>query len=534
MNGFVDTLSLLLALAGALATASGCSLRYDSDDLGSGGEVDDGMAEPQPSSPDELFVLRTYPSEVFEGEGHVADPDDEDSVRAIPMVLYGQNMTADTRFTVSGDGFLVQEVTAQVSDDGTWAAFELRLPVTDNGAEASDTELLIALDKDGEVHETTVVHHLLPELRVESEGTSAEIFTDELIRDPAGVAYFSLVDLRGLVQVRGAAPFRVFAYSSISLTGFLDGSGAGATAGPGGCAGGDPAESAPCAPGAGQPGGMGVLGLAAGGGGGGGFASGGTRGGGATQQRGDGGVATGEPSLVPMPPGGGAQPAGGGGGGLNELLDGGGPGGGSGGVIELTTPGALITSSAVVQADGAAGGACDTVGGGGGGGAGGAIMVRAGLLAAADGEGAGSVTLKAIGGGGGECGTATGGDGGSGRIRIDLADAQSVTATPDAFDAPAFATSSIPVVTTEATIPISIRGEGSSSYEMVVASPEGSSDIERSRTDVIATPGSDGVGEITVDLWEGFNRLCLRVVPNVDPDSLPEAANCLNIAYISP
>jgi hypothetical protein len=532
MSGFVDTPSLLLALAGALATASGCSFRYDPDDLGGGGDGGDGVEPGQDAGPDDLFVHRVYPPEVFEGQGYVADPDDEASVRAMPMVLFGQNMTADTRFTVSGEGFIAKDVEAQVSADGTWAAFELRLPVADG--DARDVELVISLDKSGEVHETTVVHHLLPELRVESEGTSAEIATDDLERDPAGVAHFSVVDLRGLVQLRGSAPFRVVAYSSISLTGFLDGSGAGATPGAGGCAGADPGDSAACGPGAGKPGGMGILGLAAGGGGGGGFASSGTRGGGAVKQRGDGGVATGEPSLVPMPPGGGAQPAGGGGGGLNELLEGGGPGGGSGGVIELTTPGVLVTSSAVVQADGAAGGECATVGGGGGGGSGGAIMVRAGLLAAADGQGPGSLTVKAIGGGGGECGSSSGGAGGDGRIRIDVADAENVTATPDAFDAPAFALGALPAVTTESSIPISIRGEGASSYQMVVTSPEGASDIERSRIEVIATPGSNGVGEKTVDLWEGFNRLCLRAVPSADPDSLPEAANCIDIAYISP
>jgi hypothetical protein len=533
MRGFVDTSSLLLALAGALATASGCSFRYDPDDLGSEGDDDDGAGSGQDAGPDDLFVHRVYPPEVFEGQGYVPDPDDESRVRAMPMVLFGQNMTSETRFTVSGDGFLAQEVAAEVSADGKWAAFELRLPIIETGDEKRDVDLVIALDKGGEVHETKVVHHLLPELRVESEGTSAEISTDSLVLE-AGVARYSVVDLRGLVQLRGTAPFRVLAYGSISLTGFLDGSGAGATPGAGGCAGGAASESAPCAPGAGQPGGMGVLGLAAGGGGGGGFASSGTRGGGAAKQRGAGGTATGEPSLVPMPPGGGAQPAGGGGGGQNELAQGGGPGGGSGGVIELTTPGVLVTSSAVVQADGGAGGPCSGVGGGGGGGSGGAIMVRAGLLAAADGDGPGSLTVKAIGGAGGECGTATGGEGGTGRIRLDLADAQKVTATPDAFDAPAFATDSIPAVSAEGALPISIRGEGGSSYEMVITSPEGASDIERSRTEIIATPGSDGVGELTVELWEGFNRLCLRAIPGADPDSLPEAANCVDIAYISP
>ncbi len=460
MRGFVDTLSLLLALAGALATASGCSLRYDPDDLGSGGDDGGGEDPGEAAGPEELFVHRVYPPEVFEGQGYVADPDDEASVRAIPMVLYGQNMTADTEFTVSGVGFLPKTVDAQVSASGRWAAFELRLPVIDDDEDPRDVELVIELVKGGESHKTTVVHHLLRELRVESDGTSEEISTDSLTRDPTGVARFSAVNLRGLVQVRGAAPFRVFAYSSITLIGFLDGSGAGTTPGAGGCVGAEVAESAPCAPGAGQPGGAGIIGLAAGGGGGGGFASSGTRGGGAAMQRGAGGVANGEPSLVPMPPGGGAQPAGGGGGGQNEIAQGGGPGGGSGGVIELTTPGVLVTGSAVVQTDGAAGGACAGVGGGGGGGSGGAIMVRAGQLAEADGEGPGAITLQAIGGVGGECGTATGGDGGNGRIRVDVPDGESVTATPKAFDAPAFVTGSIPAVTAEAEILDPDQGRG--------------------------------------------------------------------------
>ncbi|HKE14840.1 MAG TPA: hypothetical protein VKB80_08260 [Kofleriaceae bacterium] len=524
-------LSPLLALAGVLAAASACSLRYDPDDLGQGDDESGGGDQTPDAGPDDLFVHRVFPSEVFEGEGFAADPDDQTTVRAIPMVLFGQNMTPDTRVTVSGDGFLLREVEAQVSPDGAWAAFELRMPLVEDSSEARDVELRISLVKGAEMHETTVVHHLLPELAPvpQTPGGTVTLSPDSLKVDSAGVARFSRVDLRGNVLAGQGGPLRLFAYAGISVTGVLNASGNGAEPGAGGCAGGDVGLNAACGDGSGGAGASAAVGV--GGGGGGGFGTEGRTGLGDAKGGGDPGEATGDPSLVPMPPsGGGVRPAGGGGGGKGALDAGGTPGGGSGGVIELTTPG-LFSLSAAVQVDGAAGTDCPSLdpGGAGGGGSGGALMLRAGSLVV----GSGGATLEAVGGRGGTCSAGDGGKGGAGRIRLDLPAAGAITADPPAFVGPAFVMSEIPVVTTDSALPVEIRGEPGGSYQLLVISPDTATDDERTRTEAVATPGPDGVGEKTVELSQGFNRLCLRVVPDADPDSQPEAANCLNVAYIS-
>ncbi|HEU5061190.1 MAG TPA: hypothetical protein VFU21_31885, partial [Kofleriaceae bacterium] len=75
--------SLLLA-----AASTGCSLVYDADDLRAG--RDGGGAD---AGPDDLFVARVTPDAVFEGEGSSFLAEQEEMVRAIPIVLEGQNMT---------------------------------------------------------------------------------------------------------------------------------------------------------------------------------------------------------------------------------------------------------------------------------------------------------------------------------------------------------------------------------------------------------------------------------------------------------
>jgi hypothetical protein len=248
---------------------------------------------------------------------------------------------------------------------------------------------------------------------------------------------------------------------------------------------------------------------------------------------------TGEATLVPMPPEGDAQPGGGGGGSGPLLGEARGAGGGSGGVIELTTPGVLATN-AVIQADGGQGGPCEeglTDSGAGGGGAGGAIMVRAGAVASAAGQGP-ALQVSARHGEGGACNSAGGGDGGDGRIRLDLpASSETIAglemASPAPFVAPSFVAAEIPTIVREPMVVVSIRGgAGADDYELLVTSPEGDGETQRTRIDMVPSPGPAGTGKTAVELFEGFNRLCLRVAPGADPDSLPEAANCLNIAYI--
>ncbi|HYU15260.1 MAG TPA: hypothetical protein VEL05_04290, partial [Candidatus Acidoferrum sp.] len=481
-----------------------------------------------PVSPDELYVEHIFPDQVFEGQGSAAIAADEPLVRALPMVLFGQNMTPDTRITVSGEGIATQDVDAEVSQDGRWAAFALRLPVIEDGRAATDVDLVVDLVKEDETPRKRAVHHLLEEIVGDQDGT---LDTDRLATDDAGIARYSRIELNGSIAAVGSMPLRLVGYAGISVSGILSASGNGSAPGAGGCAGGEPNTDASCGEGSGRLGGNGVLGLLrAGGGGGGAFgANDAGEGGGPPEKRGAPGAATGVPSLVPMPPAtGSVRGAGGGGGGKPPDVAGhGGSGGGSGGAVEITTP-AVLDLSGFVSADGADGGTCD-LGGGGGGGSGGAVLLRAGAGARIP---PGNARVAARGGDGGACSESPGGQGGSGLIRVDLPDPFAAGgADPEAvFIGPAFITSAVPVVTTDPVLQVTIRGKPGSSYVLERTSPDGEGE-DRPSTQPVSTPEPEGIGEEEVQLREGLNQLCVEVA-NEDPDLYPEAANCITVAYI--
>src|SRR5262245_37734120 len=94
MRVSVDTLSLRLALAGTLATAGGCMLRYDVDDL-EPGAGDDGAPG--------LRIDGITPSVVYEGQGALAS--EEGLVRAVPVVLRGSNFDGDVVVDIEGESF---------------------------------------------------------------------------------------------------------------------------------------------------------------------------------------------------------------------------------------------------------------------------------------------------------------------------------------------------------------------------------------------------------------------------------------------
>jgi hypothetical protein len=491
---------LLLAVA-----TSGCSLVYDADDLrgarGDGGPSAD-------ADPDALFVARVTPDAVFEGEGSSFDPDKTEMVRAIPIVLEGQNMTAETVFTIAGLGIEMEIEEVAVSGDGHFAAFAFRVPIDPELTDGDvGMKFTIRLAKGDE-------ENTAPQLVV--TGLDALEQTDGTIATDGLRARYTHVDLSGGVTATGTAPLRIVATAGIRLDGALRAdAGTAPAAGPGGCPGGQGAAAALCGDGSGQ---AGETSGTPGGGGGGGYGTAGTAGAGGAGQ--PGGMA-GQRFVVPLPPAedATARGAGGGGGGDLTLEAGGAVGGGSGGVIELTTPAILeMSASAALSAAGGDGAtvAC-TLGGGGGGGSGGAILVRAATLLAEEGARA-----DAPGGmGNGNTAACRGGDGGKGRIRIDRGNDVAIETDPAAFIGPVLP--DLPVIVSEELLSVEVRGEATDSYELFAAG-------ERLAT---VDTGADGIGSAEVALEPGLNQLCVQVAPAADLQ-YPEAKNCVNVAYIAP
>ena len=480
------------------AATTGCSVVYDADDLRAG--RDGGMTAD--AGPDDLFVARVAPDAVFEGEGSRFDDPQAEMVRAIPIVLEGQNMTAETVFTIEGLGMEMEIAEVAVSGDGHFAAFALRVPIVEDVGDGEQGETLaIHLDKAGEGANAPLLDVTGLDALVMAEGGALD--TDSLR------ARYTHVDLAGEVVASGTAPLRIIATAGIRLAGPLRAdAGDAPDPGPGGCPGGAPATSADCGDGSGQ---AGETSGTPGGGGGGGYGTGGTAGMGGQGQ--PGGMA-GQRFVA----GADAHGAGGGGGG-DGLTSG--AGGGSGGVVELTTPVLMMGASTVISANGAdggdSGGVC-TTGGGGGGGSGGAILLRASVLLATG--GARSEARGGDGLGGDSC---VGGNGGKGRIRIDRGSDAAIDADPAAFVGPMPIIDDLPVIVDSASLSVQVRGAANTNYELYVNHQETPATFE---TD------DDGLGAADVNLEPGLNMLCVYVADKTDFD-FPEAKNCVNLAHIA-
>jgi hypothetical protein len=491
-----------------------CSLRYGTDDLrgeDAGDEPDSGMPDGAPEADADPAALdfRILPAELFEGEGSALVEADLDLVRPVPIVLRGQNLSDDMTVVVDGAGFdrsLVDEIA--VSDDGTWAALALRIPIRPELAQGMfETLELRGENAAGDVTRGLTVRGLDS---FEHGGGLLDTGTTAI------AARYSHVVLEGAIAARGAAPVRLIATAGIAVSGSLRADASGAAPGAGGCAGGAIATAAPCGDGAG--GGAGPLS----GGGGGGFGaagSGGTGDGGA-----GGGQATGDGTLVPLPPAEGSLSRGSGGGGGGQLLNltGGQPGGGGGGVVELTTGAVLrLGGSALVSANGVSGGisaSCLLGGGSGGAGSGGAILLRAGASLAA-GQGA---QVRAAGGAATGTGNCIGGAGGAGRIRIDSPDLGDLVDEPAAQRGAMFSRD-VPVVTRDEILAVSMRGAPGATYDLYLG--------ESDEPETSVTADGSGLGTADVALEPGFNRICISGSA-ADELSYPEARNCLTVAHV--
>jgi len=492
--------------------ASGCSLRYDPDDLGGDGDGPDGGSGVEPDADPAALDFEVVPDRVFEGSGGALAEGDIDLVRAIPVVLRGQNMSSDMAVTLNGGGFansLIEEDELAVSSDGKWAALSLHMPIRPDLTQGMFETISVRVENAaGDRTRRLIVSGL------DTFAPVGGVF--DTSEEPLAARYSHAV-LSGNIAARGSEPFRLVAMAGITVSGSLAADAAGAAPGAGGCAGGEIASPSPCGPGSGGAGGT------LSGGGGGGFGAAGSEGNGGDP--GAGGQLAGDGSLVPLPPTANSLVRGAGGGGGGQLLSlaGGQPGGGGGGVIELSTPGVLrLTDSAVVSANGSAGrnsGVCATGGGSGGAGSGGAILLRTGASLA---TGAGA-QVRALGGPAVGPNSCFGGAGGAGRIRVDSPEVPEMTTEPAAQRRAIFARD-VPVVTRDQVLSLPVHGAPATAYNFYLENPPRA--VSNAMTD------ETGAGAGDVSLIPGLNHICVSDRPPSEVNSFDEASNCVDVAYV--
>src|SRR5690606_12487302 len=221
----------------ACVALTGCSLVYDADDL----RGRDGGAPDAAIGGDELYIARTVPAAVLEGEGSGLAEEDGERVRPVPIVLEGQNMSDDTVFEIALPGAEPVPLEVVVSGDGSLAAFALRVPISEELDPSQGGQIQIHYS-DGEVSRSRLITVEGLGALVRDGGT---IDTDQL------APRYSHVVLSGEVSALGAAPLRLVATAGISIDGVLSADADRKTAGPGGCPGGEPAADAMCGAGSG-------------------------------------------------------------------------------------------------------------------------------------------------------------------------------------------------------------------------------------------------------------------------------------------
>lgn len=492
--------------------AGGCSFIYNPDNIakGDGGTHAVDVEIVADVNPAAIALTSVYPALVYEGVG-------QGNSRPALIVVRGTNIAPNATVTVvpvTGAPSQVTVVGTKVALDHNFIAISLAVPVDplqdETGAKAvARLGLTISVDNGGGV---------VKAIDGASDGGLKLVFLDQLTApitappDP-GKRYSA-------INVAAANPFAASATASVihlrSESAIVFGAGVTANAsgtvpGPGGCAGGDKATSAPamnslmyaCSAGAGNG--------SSGGGGGGHAAAGGSgsvAGLGSVAATG-GGVRGSDPILDLT------AEAGGGGGGGGITVGSEGTGGGGGGIIYLDAAGDLTASISANGAQGMSGSAS------GGGGAGGTILLKAGGMLSAP-----SVTATpgaAQGSGGG-----AGGAGGTGRIRFDAASGMP-TATPAAYQGATFKTVSSYSYVQNVSSSAELQVIGPIGVTGFVGQVYGPNDSAGSSFDL--SFGGGGLAQPTVGLTAGYNRICVGV-PGSNILVHPESANCAEMAFL--
>ncbi len=494
-----------LTLASSLLGAAGCSVIYNPSNLpdptGDGGVVD---AVPDAeiildADPTALELERVSPTVIFEGTGTGGG-------RRGVLTVHGKQIIpgATVSITPHGPGtpmITVHNEDAAVAANGQLIAVPITIEV--NPGLATGTKLRLDVTVTQQAGASSI-SKTLAELAVpapntpvlelqglaELEGVTAAL--------PPGVHEFSRVNLSGnLTATAGLGPLIIRATGSITIDGTAEVNAAGDQPGAGGGAGGAGGDAVfgtggtGAGPGGGKPSGGGAGFALAGGGGG------------------LGGAPSGNPQLTTLDA---PNRSSGGGGGNGGATNAGGAGGGGGGTIELTAGGTITLGN--IEANGGNGAAASGASPGGGG-SGGVILVRSNVSLA--------ITGAASGSGG------TGANTGSvGRIRLDVPSATPLT-TPPAFRGPMFAPDTF-VITRTPTPAITVFGEKNSAFRYYVRN-ENNTMAFGPLDQTIA----DGSNTFTLQqgLFRGINTLCVEVGGASFQAELPEARNCIKVAYVA-
>lgn len=514
------------ALLAPTVLVGGCSLIYNPSNIGQApadatdapmidmGEVAVDVEIRMDSMPLDLSVDSAFPETVDEGVGTGGS-------RKGLVVLRGHNFIKDPTYNLSvtlapATAGAVTLDSFEVSGNNDYIALELTSNVTDTCDLGTSVPVDVTVTQSdgagGTVSKTLTAGFSVTCLNeLDAAPTSATDLDDRYSR----VAITGNIDLG-----TSPKPALIRSVSTISITGTIDVSASGATAGPGGGAGGSTAMNG----GGLRPGGGGLGTVSGASGGGAGFVISGAAGAGGGNA-GTPGAATGTPWIASYASNGGS----GGGGGANSATGTGGAGGGGGGTLELTAPGDITVGGAVTANGGnyTAGG---TLAGDGGGGTGGVVIVRTG----------GTLVLPSIavtkGNGPGATGASS-----DGRIRVDAAKGNYPTggtacASPVADNATCTSNKGpmlvdLPIKTTTQMNNISLRGlANDNSSTLRVFDTMGNPVAGNSYAPVFGTTGSATV--MNVVLKAGYNNVCVWVAgaaPDVD-----ESVNCFSIAYLPP
>jgi hypothetical protein len=454
----------------------GCSLIYNPSNIKA---VADGPEMIIDANPAALTLTSVAPATLMEGQGAGGS-------RQAVLVITGDNIVPGATITIAAKNGTDTPMVATAGSEVVAADHKfIAVPVTAGvnvSCDANTIPLTITVSQSGATQTIDWSLTCLPQIDQSSD----------LALSTAAENTFSQIHLTGSAKITASdttGPLIVRAMADIAVAGDIDVSASGATAGPGGKAGGIAAAGG-SGDGGGGPGG----GLLGGGGGGAGYHDKGADG-----TAGAGGAAQGDP---PLTMGYGANYASGGGGG--DAV-----GGGGGGTVELTAGGSLTAAN--VTSKGAAGGN-GGLGKGGGGGAGGTIVLRGTQITLG---GALSVAQGAAGSGGG-------GAGSPGRIRVD---GSMVTGNAGAAYLGVAIDSTAPAITNMDHPTLTVHGGAGDRYDVFTLD---ASDNVKDEDDNKLLVGTSA--QIMPQVHWGYNKIC--VVPRGGAPSTPESTNCIAIAFI--
>lgn len=471
----------------AATLLSGCSLLYDS------GKLPEQMVDApvdamvQPCMP---TISQAFPSALHEGMG-------EGGGRPGLLVLQGASFAKDavvklTPTDAANAPQLELIGPSAVTGGGSFLAIQVISKVDPTLAAGTSIPLTVEVSQfcpdRGEMVSVSATEKLA--LRGYDElKTAAVVGTGE-------PKVYSMIDVTAPLTITGTGALILHSNSSVNLLGDINVSGAMATPGPGGQAGG----------GAGATGGGPGRGSAGPSGGG----PGGAAGYKAAASGAGGGMMAGDTLVTSY-----INNLGSGGGGSVVLLGIGNPGGGGGGTIELTARGQLKVGNITSNGGNGTGG-----GGGGGGGSGGTIVLR--------GEEVDVGTLLVAGGGGSNTGSV-------GRIRIDtpvltpaLRNLASRGGTFPPNEPKPNRPSNLLYVQNQETVSFTMYGTAGTKVDVRVLN-----DLVDPPKSVVPVDfqGTDEA-RVRVSLGNGYNLIC--ALPSGSNLSNTESTNCVEVAYILP